>query len=226
MRALDNNTLPVFLGPGSIAFPDPLLADARGLAAVGGSLTVPSLLAAYRKGLFPWTANPVTWWSPDPRGIIELDQFHVPTSLAKTIRRAPFEITINRAFRAVMEGCATTTPKRGPSWIMNEFITAYSQLHEAGHAHSVECWSNGRLVGGIYGVAIGGMFAGESMFHRESNASKVALYHLVQHLRQKQFSLFDVQTVSPVTRSLGAKEIARKEFLKRLAEAIREDRQF
>jgi len=109
---------------------------------------------------------------------------------------------------------------------MNEFITAYSQLHEAGHAHSVECWNNGRLAGGIYGVAIGGMFAGESMFHRESNASKVALYHLVQHLRQKQFSLFDVQTVSPVTRSLGAKEIARKEFLKRLAEAIREDHQF
>ena len=193
---------------------------------MGASLTAESLLADYRHGLFTWTDNPITWWSPDPRAIIELDKFHVPSSLAKTIRRKPFEITVDRAFREAMEGCAAPTVKRGPSWITQDFVAAYVQLHQQGHAHSIECWSDGRLAGGIYGVSIGGMFAGESMFHRVSNASKVALHHLVQHLRKKGFSLFDIQTLSPITRALGAREIPRREYLSRLATAISQKCEF
>ena len=188
--------------------------------AVGGDLTVERLQAAYRQGLFPWTANPITWWSPDPRGILELAQFHVSTSLAKTIRRGPYEITFDRAFTEVMRACAAPAPGREHSWITEEFITAYTRLHQEGHAHSVECWSAGQLVGGIYGVSIGGLFAGESMFHRADNASKVALYHLVQHLRMKGFGLFDLQMVTPITRTLGATEISRREYLARLAIAV------
>jgi leucyl/phenylalanyl-tRNA--protein transferase len=209
-----------------IWFPNPEPADARGLVAVGGDLTVERLLAAYRQGLFPWTANPITWWSPDPRAILELDQIHVSESLVKTIRRRPFEITFDRAFREVMEGCAKPGPGRESSWITAEFVAAYTRLHEQGHAHSVECSSQGRLLGGVYGVSVGGLFAGESMFHRANNASKVALYHLVQHLRQQGFSLFDIQMVTPVTRSFGAIEIPRSEYLRRLAVAVQENCRF
>jgi leucyl/phenylalanyl-tRNA--protein transferase len=210
----------------NIWFPDPGNADARGLVAVGGDLTVERLLAAYRQGMFPWTANPITWWSPDPRGIIELDQFHVPASLARTIRRRPFEITVDRAFPAVIQACAAPAPGRESSWITKHFITAYTQLHEQGHAHSVECWKGPELVGGIYGISVGGLFAGESMFHHADNASKVALHHLVEHLREKEFSLFDIQMVTPITRALGAREIPRDEYLSRLATAISRECKF
>jgi leucyl/phenylalanyl-tRNA--protein transferase len=210
---------PIRLGQ-AIWFPDPESADAEGLVAVGGDLGVERLLAAYRQGLFPWSAKPVTWWSPDPRGILELDQLHVSASLAKTIRRKPYEITLDRAFQEVMLACASPAPGRECTWITEEFITAYTRLHQAGHAHSAECWSEGRLVGGIYGVAIGGLFAGESMFHRADNASKVALHHLVQHLRAQGFRLFDLQMVTSITRTLGATEISRREYLGRLAAAV------
>ena len=210
---------PIWLGQ-AIRFPPPESADAGGFVAAGGDLTVERLLAAYRQGLFPWSVNPVTWWSPDPRGILELDHFHVPASLAKIIRRGSYEITFDRAFEEVMRACAAPAPGRETSWITEEFITAYTRLHQQGHAHSVECWSEGRLVGGIYGVSIGGLFAGESMFHRADNASKVALYHLVQHLRMKGCCLFDVQMVTPITRTLGATEIPRREYLRRLAAAV------
>jgi leucyl/phenylalanyl-tRNA--protein transferase len=206
---------PIRLGQ-AIWFPHPESADARGLVAVGGDLTVERLLAAYRQGLFPWTTNPITWWSPDPRGILELDQFYVSASLARTIRQAPYEITFDRAFREVMQGCAAPAPGRESSWITEDFITAYTRLQRQNHAHSVECWRKGQLVGGIYGVSIGGLFAGESMFHRADNASKVALYHLVQRLREKRFCLFDVQMVTPVTRTLGATEMPRRDYLTRL----------
>lgn len=210
---------PIWLEP-AIWFPNPESADADGLVAAGGDLSVRRLLAAYRRGLFPWTANPITWWSPDPRAIIELDQFHVSASLAKTLRRGPFEITFDRVFPEVMRACAAPAPKRESSWITADFITAYTRLHQQGHAHSVECWSEGQLVGGVYGVTVGGLFAGESMFHRADNASKVALYHLVQRLRMKGFSLFDTQMVTPATRALGATEISRREYLARLAVAV------
>ncbi len=186
-----------------------------GLVAVGGDLSVPRLLLAYRSGLFPWTADPVTWWSPDPRGIFELDGFHVSRSLARTLRKGGFEVTFDRAFREVITACAKT--RRPGGWISKEFIAAYTALHEAGHAHSVECWRAGELVGGVYGVAVGGLFAGESMFHRADDASKVALFHLVGRLRERGFMLFDTQMVTPVTRQLGATEVSRSKYLRRLA---------
>ncbi len=213
------SSLPVELGKDS-AFPDPRKADARGLVAVGGDLTLDRLLTAYRQSIFPWTVNPITWWSPDPRGIIELDSVHVPKSLAKLIRKQTFEVTIDQAFPAVMKDCATLTPKRTKSWITPEFLKAYTQLHHEGHAHSVECWRRGELVGGVYGVSVGGLFAGESMFHRVNNSSKVVLLHLVEHLRSRQFSLFDIQMVTPVTLQVGANDISRSEYLKRLEVAV------
>lgn len=211
--------MPVLLNQ-RLVFPSPLKASAEGLVAIGGDLSVPRLLLAYRSGIFPWTVKPITWWSPNPRAIFELDGFHVSHSLGKIIRRGIFEITIDRAFRQVMEGCATPGPGRRGTWITREFLDAYIELHEQGHAHSLECWQNGQLVGGIYGVAIGGFFAGESMFHRASNASKVALYHLIEHLSQREFDLFDIQMLTPITSRLGAIQIPRTEYLKRLALAI------
>jgi leucyl/phenylalanyl-tRNA--protein transferase len=202
-------------------FPDPRLAlkhDDDGLLAVLGDLSVDRLLLAYRSGIFPWSVDPITWWSPDPRGIIEMTHFHTPRSLVRTLRKNVFEVTRNKAFRQVMNGCAKQD--RSGTWIGLEFIEAYMRLHEAGHAHSVECWQNGELVGGIYGVTVGGLFAGESMFHSVSDASKVALHHLVQHLLQREFALFDIQMVTPIARQLGAVEISREDYLKRLAGAV------
>ncbi len=203
------------------AFPDPALADAEGLVAIGGDFSTDRLLAAYRRGIFPWTADPITWWSPDPRAIFELDGFHVPQSLARVIRQGRFEVTMDQSFRAVMEGCAAPAPRRGGTWITEEFIEAYTRLHRQGHAHSVECRLRGELVGGIYGVAIGGLFAGESMFHHVNDASKVALHHLVGHLRERGFALFDIQMVTPATKPLGAIEIPRHEYLQRLSAAVK-----
>jgi leucyl/phenylalanyl-tRNA--protein transferase len=200
--------------------PDPEQADENGLVAVGGDLSVERLLIAYRHGLFPWTANPVTWWSPHPRGIIELEAFHVSQSLARVIRRGIFKITFDTAFSEVMQACAVPGPKRKGVWITREFIEAYLRLHRAGRAHSIECWQAGRLVGGVYGVTVGGLFAGESMFHHADNASKVALFHLVEHLRARHFTLFDIQMVTEATLPLGAKKIPRQHYLQRLAAAI------
>ena len=205
-------------------FPDPRTAQRggphAGLVGVGGDLSAPRLLLAYRNGLFPWTNDPVTWWSPDPRAIFELDRFHTSESLAHVIRKGVFEITIDRAFRQVMEGCASPGPGRESTWVSPVFIEAYSALHDLGHAHSVECWRDGQLAGGIYGVSIGGFFAGESMFHRANNASKVALFHLHRHLREEGFRLFDIQLLTPITRQLGAVTIPREDYLQRLAKAV------
>lgn len=205
-------------------FPNPREADTEGLVASGGDLSVPRLLVAYRSGIFPWTVNPVTWWSPDPRAIIELGQFIPPRSLEKFMRKKPFRVTFNRAFRQVMEECSTPAPGRRGTWITPKFIEAYTRLHEQGHAHSVECWQGEELVGGVYGVSIGGFFAGESMFHRVSNASKVALSHLIGRLRERGFELFDIQMITPVTRLLGAIEIPRDDYLKRLEIATKKER--
>ena len=207
-------------------FPNPQRATRDGLVAVGGDLSVERLLLAYRSGVFPWTVSPVTWWSPEPRGVFDLDDFHVSHSLAKLLRKAPFELTRDKAFRLVIEGCARPGPARRTTWISPEFIEAYTQLHARGHAHSVECWLGAELAGGIYGVAVGGLFAGESMFHRVSNASKVALHYLIEHLRQRGFTLFDIQMVNPITAQLGAKTISRAEYLKRLARATSQDCSF
>ncbi len=204
-----------------LQFPDPHSASAEGLVAIGGDFSVARLLLAYRSGIFPWTDDPITWWSPDPRGIFELDQFHVSRSLKSFLRKNPYTLTTNRAFRRVMEGCAAPDTGRGETWITPAFLAAYSQLHEQGHAHSVECWRGDELVGGIYGVAVGGLFAGESMFHRADNASKVALHQLVAHLRTRGFGLFDIQMLTDVTRQMGAIEISRTDYLERLQSAVR-----
>ena len=205
-------------------FPDPRTADTTGpypgLVAIGGDLSVPRLLLAYRNGMFPWTDDPITWWSPEPRAIFELDQFHLPRSLARVIRKGVFQITRDRAFRKVIEGCAAPAPGRRTTWISSQFLEAYTRLHEEGHAHSVECWQGEELAGGIYGLSIGGFFAGESMFHRVNDASKVALYCLVQHLRDRGFVLVDIQMLTPITRQLGAITISRDDYLKRLSEAV------
>jgi leucyl/phenylalanyl-tRNA--protein transferase len=209
-----------------LRFPDPRQADADGLVAVGGDLSAPRLLLAYRSGVFPWTVRPITWWSPDPRGVFELDGFHVSHSLAKVLRHGRFEITTDRAFGEVMAGCAAPAPGRRSTWITPEFIAAYTELHRQGHAHSLECWREGRLAGGVYGVALGGLFAGESMFHRVNDASKVALFHLVEHLRERGFVLFDVQMVTPITSRLGAITIDREDYLRRLDAAVAVEAEF
>lgn len=203
-----------------LAFPDPRRAGKDGLVAIGGDLSVERLLLAYRSGIFPWTVNPISWWSPNPRGAFELETFHVPRRLAQIIRQQPYAVTRDRAFRQVMEGCAAPGRGRGKTWISPEFIAAYTRLHEAGHAHSVECWRGVELAGGIYGVSVGGLFAGESMFHRADNASKIALVQLIEHLRARGFALFDIQMVTPATEALGAVKIPRVEYLERLAKAV------
>lgn len=203
-----------------LRFPDPRQANSEGLVAVGGDLSVPRLLLAYRSGIFPWTVAPVTWWSPNPRAIFELSDFHLSRSLARVVRKQIFQVTLDKAFLQVMRGCAAPAPGRRDTWISPEFIEAYTRLHEEGYAHSLECWQGDRLAGGIYGVAIGGFFAGESMFHRVSNASKVALYHLIQHLRHQDFALFDIQMLTPITTQLGGITIPRELYLQRLSAAL------
>lgn len=205
----------------ALKFPDARTADGQGMVAIGGELSVARLLLAYRSGIFPWTAQPVTWWSPNPRAILEFDKLHVPRSLARVISHGVFQVTRDQAFRRVMEGCAAPGPGRRDTWISPEFIEAYTRLYEQGHAHSLECWRDGELAGGVYGVAIGGFFAGESMFHRVSDASKAALYHLVQHLQSRGFALFDIQMLTPITRRLGGSLIPRDEYLRRLDKAVR-----
>ncbi|HEX4262986.1 MAG TPA: leucyl/phenylalanyl-tRNA--protein transferase [Verrucomicrobiae bacterium] len=204
----------------TLQFPDPREANPQGLVAIGGDLSVERLLLAYRSGIFPWTIAPISWWSPDPRAVLEHDQLHIPDSLKKILRKGVFKITMDRAFAQVIENCAARVAGRSDTWITPEFIEAYTQLHEQGHAHSLECWQDGELAGGIYGVAIGGFFAGESMFHRVSNASKVALCHLVEHLRKREFALLDIQMLTPVTRQMGGTTISRGDYLKRLAVAV------
>ena len=214
--------------PGSVAFlspgdrlPDPSQAREDGLVAVGGDLSVERLLEAYQSGLFPWSANPITWWSPDPRGVLPVGAVHVSRSLARTLRQAPYTVTFDQNFSAVIRACAEV-PRSGASstWISPQLLEAYEQLAQAGHAHSVECWQEGLLVGGVYGVSVGGFFAGESMFHRADDASKVALVHLDRHLASRGFTLLDCQMVTSVTRSLGAMEIPRTDYLDRLARAV------
>ncbi|MBF0502343.1 MAG: leucyl/phenylalanyl-tRNA--protein transferase [Candidatus Riflebacteria bacterium] len=204
----------------AVIFPHPSKANSDGLLAIGGTLSPENLLRAYASGIFPWTVHPVTWWSLDPRGIIEIGNFHVPARLERTIKQNRFKITFDHAFKSVMQGCAQPRPNHETTWVVPEFIEAYSRLHELGHAHSVEAWFEGKLAGGVYGVSVGGFFAGESMFHTVTDAGKIALVALVRHLQARGFELFDTQQVTPATCSLGAIEIPRKEYLARLASAI------
>lgn len=209
-----------FLGP-SDPLPAPNLANAEGLVAVGGGLSVERLREAYAKGLFPWSAAPVSWWSPDPRAVFDLEAgVRVSRRLAGKIRQGRYRVTRDRVFRAVIEACAQVPRGDDGTWISPAIISAYVRLHEAGDAHSVEIWNeHGKLAGGVYGVASGGAFSGESMFHFETDASKLALYHLIEHLRDRGFALFDAQVINAFTRSMGAVEISRREFLAHLERA-------
>jgi leucyl/phenylalanyl-tRNA--protein transferase len=214
------------LRPDSLSFPDHRAANREGLLALGGDLSVPRLLLAYRSGIFPWTDDPLTWWSPDPRAIFEINTFRPPKRLESKLRRNTFDVTLDRDFNAVIHACAEPAPGRESTWISPRFIEAYLELHRQGHAHSVEVWDSGFLVGGIYGIAIEGFFAGESMFHRVTDASKIALCHLMSHLRSRKFELFDTQVLSPLTARLGAIEIRRRDYLERLNSALHKPAQF
>jgi leucyl/phenylalanyl-tRNA--protein transferase len=182
------------------------------------------LVSAYSSGWFPMALDggEIRWYSPDPRGVIPLESFRVPSRLARVIRAGTFQIELNRAFDTVVRACAETDRRDGDpgTWIDRDIIDSYVELHRLGFAHSVEAWQDGRLVGGLYGVALGGAFFGESMFHSRTNASKVALAALVEHLRACGFRLLDIQWVTPHLEQFGAVEIPRSTYLERLAQAI------
>jgi leucyl/phenylalanyl-tRNA--protein transferase len=184
------------------------------------TLTPEGVLLAYRHGIFPMAderSGEILWFRPDPRAIIPLDGYHVSRSLARTLRRGLFEIRLDTDFEGVMRGCAD---RPEGTWISERFVEVYGALHRVGHAHSVEAWRDGRLVGGTYGVTLGGAFMAESMFHRETDASKVALEALCARLREQGFTLLDVQYVTPHLESLGAVEITRREYERRLEQAL------
>jgi leucyl/phenylalanyl-tRNA--protein transferase len=193
-----------------------------GLVAVGGTLDPDGLLAAYRRGIFPWSSEPVVnWWCPDPRAIFDLDRWRPPRRLRQRIRQRGWRFAVDTDFAGVMRGCAEPARGRRETWITRDFLLSYGELHRRGHAHSVEVYEDAALVGGIYGVTIGGFFGGESMFHRRTDASKAAVAYLVDHLRARGFALFDAQVPNPHLMSLGAIEIPRTEFLARLSRALR-----
>ena len=201
-----------------LGFPDPAKARRDGLVAVGGDLSVDRLVLAYRTGVFPWTEDPVTWWSPDPRGIIPLDGLVVSSSLRKSCRR--FEVRFNTCFREVMTQCGD--PRRPHGWINREFIDAFERLHTMGWAHSVEVFdTENTLVGGLYGVKINRFFAGESMFSTARDASKVAMVALLRELNAANVTLFDVQWTTAHLTSMGAVDVSRVRYLDLLEEATR-----
>jgi len=204
-------------------FPPPSEATPDGLIAVGGDLGPEYLLDAYRHGIFPWPFyedEPMLWWSPDPRAILPLEGLYISRRLQRTLRSGKFLVTCNQAFADVLAGCATGPGREGGTWLTDEMITAYVAMHRLGHAHSVEVWQDGQLVGGVYGIAIGALFSAESMFYRARDASKVALAHLVAHLDARGYHILDVQQWTPHTGRMGVVEISRDEYLKRLAVAV------
>lgn len=194
------------------------LAEPNGLLAAGGALTPAWLLAAYRRGIFPWfsAGEPILWWTPDPRLVLEPARLHVSHSLRKTLRRGRFEVRTDSDFAAVMRACAAPRDPGLGTWITPTMQAAYLRMHELGHAHSVECWREGRLVGGLYGMALGRMFFGESMFSRETDASKVALAHLARLLASRGYGMIDCQMTTSHLLSMGAHEMPRAQFVERL----------
>jgi leucyl/phenylalanyl-tRNA---protein transferase len=214
------------LRPSRWRFPDPATAGSDGLVGIGADLEPATLVDAYRRGIFPWPhpGAPLPWFSPDPRGVIPLDELVVSRSLRTRLRRSGWETTVDRAFAAVLSGCADRPrgPRDGGTWITPPMRAAYLRLHELGHAHSLEVWAGGALVGGLYGVGVGGVFTGESMFHLATDASKVALVDLVARLAEAGGHLIDVQMVTPHLASLGARDQPRAEFLDLLTR-VRDD---
>ncbi|WP_319526058.1 leucyl/phenylalanyl-tRNA--protein transferase [uncultured Desulfosarcina sp.] len=215
--------MPVFALSERLSFPPPHLAIKEGLLAVGGDLSVERLVLAYRSGIFPWYSEgePILWWSPDPRLVLYPDELRISRSLRKVIKRKLFHITFDQDFEAVITGCAEARRSYGEgTWITEEMKFAYIELHRQGYAHSVEAWQDGKLVGGLYGVAIGRAFFGESMFSRVSNASKVAFASLVETLQKNNFTIIDCQVRTDHLMRFGAREVSRKVFLEQLGKAL------
>jgi leucyl/phenylalanyl-tRNA--protein transferase len=198
------------------------LKNPNGLLAAGADLSLERLLEAYRRGIFPWysSGQPPLWWSPDPRMVLECEALKVSRSLSKNLRNKGYEVRVDTAFPEVLRGCSAPRRDERGTWLGPDMRTAYARLHGAGYAHSFETWRDGKLVGGLYGVALGRMFYGESMFSRATDASKVALVGLVQMLRSRGFPLIDCQVHTPLLESLGAREIPRREFLRALASLV------
>lgn len=197
------------------------LTEPNGLLAFGGDLSVSRLVAAYRSGIFPWFGEdePILWWSPDPRGLLHLDKYHCARSLAKTIRKGTYTVTLNNAFKDVIEMCSSIPRHDNGTWITDDMVFAYKNMHSAGHAHSFEVWEGDTLIGGLYGVCVGGVFCGESMFSMKSNASKIAFHYLVKHLQAHGGDFIDCQMQTPHLQTLGCEEVPRSEFLERLLRA-------
>lgn len=195
------------------------LANPPGLLAAGGALDPEWLLAAYRRGIFPWfsAGEPILWWSPDPRLVLRPEEIRITRSLRRTLRQRRFEVRFDTAFDAVMAACAAPREPGGGTWITAEMQAAYCRMHELGYAHSVESWQDGRLVGGLYGIALGQAFFGESMFSRVSDASKVALAHLARFLESRGYAVIDCQMTTPHLLSMGAREMPRADFAAGLA---------
>ena len=216
--------MPIFRLVDEPIFPPPDYADPSGLLAVGGDLSKERLLEAYRLGIFPWYSDdqPLLWWSPDPRLVLDLKDFIISRSLRKTLKKGVFQVTFDHAFEQVIQACAVVprTAQNG-TWITEEMQEAYINLHGLGYAHSVESWFGGKLVGGLYGVSLGKAFFGESMFHLKTDASKVALATLVEKLKSWDFHFIDSQMTTEHMIRLGAKELPRRIFLKRLQLALR-----
>jgi leucyl/phenylalanyl-tRNA--protein transferase len=215
----------------AVSFPDIASAAEDGMLFVGGQLTESWILEAYRRGIFPWPLvdegeSLLAWFSPDPRGIVELDGLYVSRRLARRIRSDQFQITFDRDFAGVVAGCVEPRRDDDSTWITAELATAYVGLHRGGFAHSIEVWQDDRLVGGLYGVAQGGVFFGESMFSRRRDASKVALAHLVTRLQERDFELLDIQFTTPHMTRMGATEISRHDYLERLTSGLRKQVRF
>ena len=215
--------MPVFELTKDCLFPDPTLSEPDGLLAYGGDLSVKRLLAAYSEGIFPWFSDedPILWWSPDPRMVLFPQAFIRHKSLRTLINKGKFQVTFDMVFEKVITNCAEVERLGLPNgtWITEEMVRAYKRLHRAGYAHSVETWFEGELVGGLYGISLGGMFFGESMFHTMSDASKVALWHLVELLIAWDFDLIDAQQDTKHLRNMGGKLISRKDFLHLLVQS-------
>ena len=197
---------------------DNALDDPNGLLAVGGDLSRERILAAYRRGIFPWyeESQPILWWSPQPRAVLYPEQVYINRSLRKALRRDDYSVSFDTAFNDVLDGCAALSPKRPGTWITDDMRAAYQGLHQAGWAHSIEVWRNGKLIGGLYGLGIGRVFFGESMFSREANASKIALVHLCGQLHEWGYPLIDCQVGNDYLDSMGAQEINRDNFKQHL----------
>ena len=215
--------MPVFLLSDTIEFPPPHLASEDGLLAVGGDLSQKRLLLAYRMGIFPWFSNnePILWWSPDPRLVLYPQEIKTSKTLKKIIKKEVFKVTMDLAFNEVINQCAQVRLKKNQgTWIIEDMIEAYCQLHESGFAHSVEVWHQGELAGGLYGVSLGKCFFGESMFTRISNASNIALVKLVEYLKKLSFDMIDCQVATEHLTRFGAREIPRKLFLEQLEKSL------